>query len=139
MSSDETRGLTAVDIDPRTFNIDPARIAEAVTPRTTAIIPVHLFGQMCDMDPIMEIASRHGIPAIEDAAQAISASYKGRRAEPAHKSSSAPGTVLPASRSYFSGRIELKSPQGYSHEVSHAGSEGGPTKSSFALFLDCVP
>lgn len=69
-----------VDIDSRTFNIDPAKIEAAVTPRTKAIIPVHLFGQMCDMDPIMEVADRHGIPVIEDAAQAISATYKGRKA-----------------------------------------------------------
>jgi dTDP-4-amino-4,6-dideoxygalactose transaminase len=69
-----------VDIDPKTFNIDPARIEAAITPKTKAIIPVHLFGQMCDMDPIMEIANRLDIPVIEDAAQAISAAYKGRKA-----------------------------------------------------------
>jgi len=69
-----------VDIDAKTFNIDPARIESAITPKTRAIMPVHLFGQMCDMDPIMEIADRHGIPVIEDAAQAISAGYKGRKA-----------------------------------------------------------
>ena len=69
-----------VDIDPRTFNIDPDLIEAAITPKTKAIIPVHLFGQMCDMDPIMEIADRHGIPVIEDGAQAISSSYKGRKA-----------------------------------------------------------
>lgn len=69
-----------VDIDPLTFNIDPAKIEAAITAKTKTIIPVHLFGQMCDMDPIMEIANRHGIPVIEDAAQAISATYKGRKA-----------------------------------------------------------
>ncbi|HEY1576212.1 MAG TPA: DegT/DnrJ/EryC1/StrS family aminotransferase, partial [Terracidiphilus sp.] len=69
-----------VDIDRRTFNIDPARIEDAITPRTKAIIPVHLFGQMCDMDPIMEIARKHNLYVIEDAAQAISATYKGRKA-----------------------------------------------------------
>lgn len=69
-----------VDIDPRTFNIDPANIEAAITPHTKAIVPVHLFGQMCDMDPIMEIANRYGISVVEDAAQAISATYKGRKA-----------------------------------------------------------
>jgi dTDP-4-amino-4,6-dideoxygalactose transaminase len=69
-----------VDIDARTYNIDPAKMEAAVTERTKAIIPVHLFGQMCDMDPIMEIAVRRNLYVIEDAAQAISATYKGRKA-----------------------------------------------------------
>jgi dTDP-4-amino-4,6-dideoxygalactose transaminase len=69
-----------VDIDPRTYNINPALIERAVTSRTKAILPVHLFGQMCDMDPIMEIASKYGLYVIEDAAQSITATYKEHKA-----------------------------------------------------------
>ncbi|MGE0607237.1 MAG: DegT/DnrJ/EryC1/StrS family aminotransferase [Pirellulales bacterium] len=68
-----------VDIDPRTFNIDPNRIEAAITPRTKAIIPVHLYGQPCDMDAIMDIARRKGLYVVEDCAQAIGATFKGRR------------------------------------------------------------
>ena len=67
-----------VDIDPTSFNIDPAAVARAITPRTKAILPVHLFGLSADLDPILDEASRAGIAVIEDAAQAIGASYKGR-------------------------------------------------------------
>ena len=69
-----------VDIDPCTYNINPGLIEAAVTPRTKAIIPVHLFGQMCDMDPIVSVANKHGLYIVEDAAQSITATYKGRRA-----------------------------------------------------------
>src|ERR1035441_4454780 len=69
-----------VDIDRRTYNINPELIETAVTSRTRAIMPVYLFGQMADMDPITEIAEKHGLAVIEDAAQSISATYKGRKA-----------------------------------------------------------
>jgi len=69
-----------VDIDPRTFNINAELIESAVTEKTKAIIPVHLFGQMADMDPIMEIADKHNLAVIEDAAQSITSTYKGRKA-----------------------------------------------------------
>jgi dTDP-4-amino-4,6-dideoxygalactose transaminase len=68
-----------VDIDPITFNLNPERIKTAITPHTKAIMPVHLFGLSCDMDPIMEIAEEHGLAVIEDACQSHGAIYKGRQ------------------------------------------------------------
>lgn len=75
-------GATPVPVEPdeRTCNIDPALIEAAITSRTKAIMPVHLYGQPADMDPIMAIASRYGLKVIEDAAQAHGARYRGRRA-----------------------------------------------------------
>jgi dTDP-4-amino-4,6-dideoxygalactose transaminase len=69
-----------VDIEEDAYTIDPTQIEAAITGRTKAIIPVHLFGQVADMDPILEVAKRHGLPVIEDACQAHGAEYKGRRA-----------------------------------------------------------
>ena len=69
-----------VDIEPRSFNMNPAAIEAAITPRTKSIMPVHLYGQPADMDPILEIARRNGLVVIEDAAQAHGAKYKGRTA-----------------------------------------------------------
>lgn len=68
-----------VDIDPVTFNIDPSKLEEAITEKTKAIIPVHLYGQMADMEKIMEIANTHRLVVIEDAAQAIGATFKGKQ------------------------------------------------------------
>ena len=68
------------DIDPKTFNLDPADVARRITPKTKAIMPVHLFGQMAPMDEINRLAEQHGLKVIEDAAQAIGAKQNGRPA-----------------------------------------------------------
>lgn len=74
-------GATPVPVEPdiRTYNLDPALIESAISPRTKAIIPVHLYGQPADMDPIMAIAHKHGLKVLEDSAQAHGALYKGRK------------------------------------------------------------
>ncbi len=74
-------GATPVfaDIDPLTFNIDPAQVERKITRKTRAVIPVHLFGQCCDMDPIWDLADRHNLYVIEDAAQSFGSDYRGRR------------------------------------------------------------
>jgi dTDP-4-amino-4,6-dideoxygalactose transaminase len=69
-----------VDIEPRTFNINPGLIEAVITDKTKAIMPVHLFGQTADMDPIMKIANKYNLSVIEDAAQSITSTYKGRKA-----------------------------------------------------------
>ncbi len=68
------------DIDPATFNVDPEKLAKAVTPKTRAIQPVHLYGQCADMEPILEVSRAKGIPVIEDACQSLGAGYRGRKA-----------------------------------------------------------
>jgi UDP-2-acetamido-2-deoxy-ribo-hexuluronate aminotransferase len=68
-----------VDIDPKTYNIDPEKIEAAITPRTKAIMPVSLYGQCADFDAINEIAEKHKLPVIEDAAQSFGATYKGKK------------------------------------------------------------
>jgi len=72
--------IVFADIDPKTYNIDPSGVKAAVSDKTKAIMPVHLFGQMADMDPIMAVAEEHNLAVIEDAAQSISSTYKGRKA-----------------------------------------------------------
>jgi len=68
-----------VDIDPATYNLDPSRVERAITPKTKAILPVHLYGQACDLDALRTIADKHGLVLMEDAAQAHGAVYNGRR------------------------------------------------------------
>ena len=68
------------DIEPATFNVDPEKLAKAITPRTKAIQPVHLYGQCADMGPILDVAKAKGIPVIEDACQSLGAAYKGKKA-----------------------------------------------------------
>src|ERR1700710_2702452 len=67
-----------VDIDDRTFNLDPKLIEKAITPRTKAVLPVHLYGQSCDLAPMLEICRKHNLPLVEDAAQAHGAKYRGK-------------------------------------------------------------
>jgi hypothetical protein len=82
-----------VDIDPRTFTMDPAALEAAITPRTKAIMPVHLYGQCADMDPILEICARYDITVVEDAAEAVGGTYKSRPA----------GTLAPIGAYSFNG------------------------------------
>jgi dTDP-4-amino-4,6-dideoxygalactose transaminase len=66
------------DVDPRTFTLDPAAVERVLTPRTSAIVPTHLYGLACDMDPLMDLARRHGLAVVEDCAHALGATYRGR-------------------------------------------------------------
>src|SRR4051812_36299554 len=73
-------GLTPVfaDIDPVTFTLCPQAVERALTPRTRAVLPTHLYGLACDMDPILDLAQRHGLKVIEDCAHSLGATYRGR-------------------------------------------------------------
>lgn len=69
-----------VDIDPQTYNLDASKVGDAITPRTKVILPVHLFGQMAEMAPLMDLAEKHGVDVVEDAAQSIGAKQDGKLA-----------------------------------------------------------
>ena len=68
-----------VDIDPSTYNLDSAKVERAITKKTKAILPVHLYGQPCDMDPVLELARKNGLKVVEDCAQSMGAEHKGRK------------------------------------------------------------
>jgi len=72
--------IDLVDVDPRTYNLDPDQLARKLTPNTKAVVPVHLYGQCCDMDPILALAAKHGFAVVEDACHAVGGDYKGRKA-----------------------------------------------------------
>ena len=117
-----------VDIDPVSLTMDVNAIEEAITPRTKALIPVHLYGQAADMDPIMEIASRHGLIVIEDACQAHGAEYKGRRVGSIGDLgcfSFYPGKNLGA---YGEGGIVVTNDQKYDHAVRILRDWGAESK-----------
>ena len=75
-----TAGLRPVfaDVNPRTFTLDPAAVERVITPRTSAIVPTHLYGLACDMDPLLDLAQRHRLAVVEDCAHALGATYRGR-------------------------------------------------------------
>jgi dTDP-4-amino-4,6-dideoxygalactose transaminase len=104
-----------VDVDEKTYNMNPSLIEAAITPRTKAIIPVHLFGQTADMDPILAIAGAHRLPVVEDACQAHGAEYKGRKAapweSPAASASIRGRTWGPMARPALSSRTTTPSPK----------------------------
>lgn len=116
------------DTDPNTFTIDPKKIAEKITPRTVGIIPVHLYGQPADMDPIMSIAKKHNLWVIEDCAQAHSARYKGRTVGTFGNAASFsfyPGKNLGAMGD--AGAI-ITSDQSLAHKMAMFARHGGMTK-----------
>ena len=80
MCSSDLAEVDFVDVDPVTHNLNAAHLEGAITPKTKAILPVHLYGQCCDMDSILAIARRHGVAVVEDACHAVGGEYKGRKA-----------------------------------------------------------
>ncbi|MBM4118098.1 DegT/DnrJ/EryC1/StrS family aminotransferase [bacterium] len=117
-----------VDMDPSSYHLDIAQVEAAITPRTRALMPVHLYGDPVDMDPLLAIAARHGLVVIEDAAQAHGARYKGRRCgslAPLAGFSFYPGKNLGA---YGDGGAVLAASAAHAQAVREIGDHGSPRK-----------
>ncbi|PIE31850.1 transcriptional regulator [candidate division KSB3 bacterium] len=123
-----------VDIDPKTYNLNPALIERAITPQTKAIIPVHLYGQCADMKPFLDVADKHGLIVIEDAAQAIGAEYGGMGDGKAHRAGSMgqfgcfsffPSKNLGA---FGDGGMVVTSDEALAQRVKHLRGHGGRDK-----------
>lgn len=118
-----------VDINPDTFNIDPKKIEEAITPRTKAIMPVHLFGLVCEMAPILEIAKKHDLTIIEDACQSHGATYQNRKAGsfgtgtfslyPTKNITSAEGGMITTNNEHIAERCRLIRQHGMQKQYLH--------------------
>ena len=122
-----------VDIDPRTYNIDSKLVEVKITPKTRAIIPVHLFGQPADMEPILELGKKYGLKVIEDCAQALGAEYKGRRVGSLGDVgclSFFPSKILGA---YGDGGAVVTSNQGVAEKIKLLRNHGGKQKYFYVI------
>src|SRR5215813_5481592 len=119
-----------VDIDPSTFNIDPARLEIAITPKTRAVVPTHLYGQPCDMDRIMSIARARKLAVIEDCAHALGATYKGRKTGTFGDASFFSFQMLKPLNTYGGGMAVTNNDALASRIRALAGSEEPPTSKS---------
>lgn len=135
------------DIDPATFTMDPADVARKITPRTKAIIPVHLYGLPCDMDPLMKLADEHGLAVIEDSAQCFLGEYKGRLAgtlghmasfsfENTKHMSTGDGGIVITDDEGLAERVRKFSCQGYACLSAASGAVRGPDAKTRPAFQD---
>lgn len=125
-----------VDVEPETGNIDPERVRRAVSPRTKAILPVHLYGRPCEMDPVLELAREHGLAVVEDAAHAVEARYRGRKVGAigdmtvfsfyvTKNMTTAEGGMLTTENPVWADNIRIKRLHGISHDAwKRYSSEG---------------